>query len=204
MKSIFTNHGRRILVALTLFFSASVCAQVEPTWVREGVDWSQYGKFLVKPLDLSDTRVVKPPYAQDDPSEWTIRVEDVAAVQAIYSDVMKVVLEGNGGYPVVDAAGKDVLEVDVEILTIMPWLKPGGDAALEGYEVKTLGSGELTARVTVRDSLTRELLLLIEGDTAVGEQYKEFTRENNASNIEAMFRRFAGNLRASMDRARQP
>ena len=27
-----------------------VCeAQIEPTWVKEGVDWSQYQKFLVKP-----------------------------------------------------------------------------------------------------------------------------------------------------------
>jgi hypothetical protein len=71
---------------------------------------------------------------------------------------------------------------------------------MEGYEVQTLGSGEITARVELRDSVTRELLLLIEGDKAVGEQYKQFNRENNVSNITVMFTQFATRLRNSMDR----
>lgn len=93
-----------------------------------------------------------------------------------------------------------MLEVEVEILNIMPWIKPGGDEELEGFEVKTLGSGEITARVEMRDSRTRELLLLIEGDKAVGEKYKEFTTENNVKNVVNMFTQFATRLRNSMDR----
>ena len=52
----------------------------------------------------------------------------------------------------------------------------------------------------MRDSSTRELLLLIEGDKAVGEKYTEFTRANNVSNIEAMFTSFAKRVRVAMDR----
>src|SRR5210317_553183 len=113
---------------------------------------------------------------------------------------MNNVLTGNDGYPLVYAAGKDVIEVEVELLSITPWLKPGGDESLEGYVVKTLGSGEVTGRVELRDSMTRELLLLIEGDKAVGEKYTEFTRANNVSNVEAMFTSFAKRVRAAMDR----
>jgi hypothetical protein len=183
-------------------FSTATLAepQIEPTWVKEGVDWSRYTKFLVKPLNIDDVKVVKPPYAQDDPSEWTLDIQDLEAMQAMFRDVMKETLEGNGGWPLVYADGKDVLEVEVEILNIMPWLKPGGDEDLAGYEVKTLGSGEITARVELRDSSTRELLLLIEGDKAVGEKYKEFTLENNTSNVKGMFGRFATRLRNSMNR----
>ncbi len=164
------------------------------------MDWKQYGKFLVRPLVVDNVKVIKPPYAQDDPSEWTLSVQDLEGVQAIFRDVMSDVLSGNGGYPLVYGDGEDVLEVEVELLNIMPWVKPGGDEDYEGFVVKTLGSGEVTARVELRDSTTRELLLLLEGNKAAGEKYKEFTRANNISNIEAMFRSFATRLRDAMDR----
>jgi len=200
MKSELLNRGKILAGLFVMLFSTSTFAQVEPTWVKEGVEWEQYNKFLVKPLNIDDVKVVKPPWAEDDTSEWTIEIEGLEAMQAIFRDVMKEELSGNGGYPLVYVDGEDVLEVEVELLNIMPWLKPGGDESLAGYEVKTLGSGEITARVELRDSNTRELLLLIEGDKAVGEQYKEFSAANNISNVEAMFRSFGKRLRNAMDK----
>ena len=82
----------------------------------------------------------------------------------------------------------------------MPWLKPGSESEIEGHQVKTLGSGEITARVELRDSRTRELLLLLEGEKGIGEDYKEFTEANHIKNLEYMFTRFATRLRNSMDR----
>jgi hypothetical protein len=201
MKSVFLNRGKFLAGLLAMLFCANLPAQqIEPTWVKEGVDWAQYDKFLVKPLNISDVRIIRPPWAEDDPRPWTMDLEGLEAIQAIFRDSMKDVLAGNDGYPLVYAAGKDVLEVEVELLSIMPWLRPGGDEDLDGYEVKTLGSGEITARVELRDSQTRELLLMIEGDKAVGEKYKEFTVQNNVSNVNRMFRSFAQRLRNSMDK----
>jgi hypothetical protein len=200
MKSGFFNRGSMLIGLVAMFFTSAALAQVEPTWVKEGVNWQQYGKFLVHPLDVDNVRVIKPPYAQDDPSDWSLDVQDLAGIQAIFRDVMQRELSGNGGYPLVYAPGKDVVEVEVELLSITPWLKPGGDESLQGYVVTTLGSGEIAGRVEMRDSTTRELLLLIEGDKAVGEKYTEFTRANNASNVEAMFTSFAKRVRAAMDR----
>jgi hypothetical protein len=193
-------NGRLACALFLLLFATASSAQLQPTWVKDDVNWKQYGKFLVLTLDLSNVRVIKPPHAQDDPSDWDISLEDREGIQALFRDVMKEELEEKGGYPLVYAAGDDVIEVEVELLSVMPWLKPGGDDTYQGFTVKTLGTGELTARVALRDSVTRALLLMIEGDKAVGEQYKEFTRANTAANVEAMFRRFASNLRASMDR----
>jgi hypothetical protein len=185
---------------LAMVFSSAVLAQVEPTWVKQGVEWGQYGKFLVKPLDVGDLKVIKPAWAQDDPAEWSLSMEDLAGIQAIFRDVMGDVLAGNGGYPLVHTEGHDVLEVRVELLSITPWVKPGGDKDLAGLQVTTLGSGEIAASVELRDSATRELLMLIEGDKAVGEQYTQYSRANNIANVESMFRSFATRLRGAMDK----
>lgn len=202
MKSVFLNRGKLLTGLFVMLFSTTSFAdiQLEPTWVKDGVNWGQYLKFQVKPLTIDDVKVIKPPYAEDDPSDWSLEVEDLAAMQAMFRDIMKDVLEDDNGYPLVYTDGRDVLQVEVEILSIMPWLKPGGGSDMDGYEVKTLGSGEITARVELRDSRTRELLLLIEGEKAIGEKYKEFTTENNVSNVKFMFTQFATRLRNSMDK----
>ena len=202
MKSDFLNRGKLLIGIFVMLFSTVSFAdvQLEPTWVKDGVNWGQYSKFLVKPLNIDDVNVVKPPWAEDDTSEWTLDIQDLEAMQALFRDVMKDVLSGNDGYPLVYADGKGVLEVEVELLNIMPWLKPGTDGEIDGHEVKTLGSGEITARLEIRDSQTRELLLLLEGEKSVGEQYKTFTAENNISNVQYMFTRFATRLRNSMDK----
>lgn len=202
MKSEYLNRGKLLIGLFVMLFSTASFAdvQLEPTWVKDGVEWGQYSKFLVKPLNIDDVNVIKPPYAEDDPSEWTLDIQDLESMQALFRDVMKDVLAGNNGYPLVYSDGKDVLEVEVEILNIMPWLKPGGGSEIDGHQVKTLGSGEITARLELRDSMTRELLLMIEGEKAIGEQYKQFTAENNISNVKYMFTRFATRLRNSMDK----
>jgi hypothetical protein len=202
MKSVFSNRGKLLTGLFAMVFSTALMADVlpEPTWVKEGVNWKQYSKFQVKPLDVSDVNVIKPPFAADDTSDWTIDIRDLEGMQAIFRDVMKDGLEDNGGYPVVHYDAQDVLEVRVEILNIMPWLKPGSGSEIDGYEVQTLGSGEITARVELRDSDTRELLMLFEGDKAVGEQYQQFTEANNIANVSAMFAQFAARLRSSLNR----
>ena len=157
MKSEFLNRGKLLIGLFVMLFSTASLAdiQLEPTWVKEGVYWEQYSKFLVKPLNIDDVKVVKPPYAEDDPSEWTLDIQDLEGMQAVFRDIMKDVLSGNDGYPLVYSDGKDVLEVEVEILNIMPWLNPGSGSEIDGHQVKTLGSGEITARVELRDSRTR-------------------------------------------------
>lgn len=200
MNSVFSSRGKLLVGLMLILFSASALAQTKPTWVKEGVDWSQYNKFLVKPLNIDDVQLVRPPWGEDDPKEWTLDIQNLEAVQAIFRDVMKEGLGGDDGYPLVYAPGPGVLEVEVEILSVMPWIRPGSGSTKDGMQVSTLGTGELTASVELRDSTNRELLLLLEGEKSVGDEYKEFTRENNVANIENMFKRFAMRLRAAMDR----
>ena len=198
MKSLFSSRGKLLTALLVLLFSSSALAEtaMAPTWVKEGVDWSQYQSFLVEPLDIDDVQLVPPPWAEN-PGAWELNVENLEAVQAIYRDAMNKQL----GDKLVYVAGPGVLQVEVEILSVTPWLRPGSGSVKDGMVVTTMGTGELTASIEIRDAQTRELLLLMAGERAVGSEYKEFTRANNAANIEAMFTRFANRLGDALEAA---
>ena len=152
------------------------------------------------PLDVGDVKLLRPPWAEDDPRDWSIEDENLQLLQSIYRDVMKDTLEAEGGYPVVHVAGDDVLQVEVELLSIMPYIRPGERQTSEGQPYITLGSGEVNASAEFRDSQTRELLMLMEGEKAVGQEYKEHTDANIVANLEHLFGNFASRLRKAMDR----
>ena len=203
MKPNFLNRGKLLIGFAVMLFCGTIYAQsdqLEPTWVRPDTDFSVYNKFQVKPLDVSDVRLLRPPWAMDDPKDWSIEDEDLQLIQDIFRDVMINILEADDGYPVVHVAGEDVLQVEVELLSIMPYIRPGKRETSQGQQFITLGSGEVNARIDLRNSQTRELLLLLEGEKTVGEEYKEHTDANIVANLEGMFSRFATRLRKAMDR----
>jgi hypothetical protein len=203
MKSELFTRGKLVFGLAAMLFSSVAMAgtdPLDPTWVRPDTDFSKYTKFLVKPLNLSDVKILRPPWAQDDPIEWKLETISLEAIQDIFLEAMKETLEADGGYPLVDQPGADVLEVDMELLSIMPYVRPGSDGTDDGHEVITLGSGEVTGAAELRDSTSRALLILLEGERVAGEEYKEFTTENNIYNLRAMFTAFAKRLRVAMDK----
>jgi hypothetical protein len=203
MKPEFFNRGKLIFGLAVMLFSSMVSAgthPLDPTWVRPDTDFSKYTKFLVKPLNLSDVKILRPPWAQDDPIEWKLETISLETIQDIFLEAMKETLEADGGYSLVDEPGEDVLEVDMELLSIMPYVRPGSDGTDDGHEIVTLGSGEVTGTAELRDSTSRALLILLEGERVAGEEYKQFTAENNIYNLRAMFTAFAMRLRVAMDK----
>jgi hypothetical protein len=200
MKSVLSHRVKLLLSLLCLFSatSASAAQGLEVTWSKEGVDWSQYSAFYLKPLDISEVKIVRPPWAEDDPRDWNFNSANPDQVKAIFRDNVKDALERGDGYQVVHGPGKGVLEIDVEILSVMPYVRPGSEKE-DGYQLMTLGSGEMTARVELRDSNTRELLLLAEGDTVVGDDYKPAGKATNVENLSNKFGSFGARLRQAMD-----
>lgn len=202
MKSVFLNRVKLLIGIVVMLCCSSLYAEsdpLDPTWVRPDTDWQKYNKFLVTPLDISDVKLLRPPWAQDDPKDWSIEDEDLQLLQNIYRDVMKNILEADGGYPVVHVAAEDVMQVEVELLSIMPYIRPGKRETSQGQEYITLGSGEVNGKSELRDSLSRELLVLLEGEKTVGTEYKEHTDANIVANLEYMFTQFAKRLRRAMD-----
>ena len=166
MKFDFRTCGKALLATAAIMFATASMAEdegMDPTWVKQGVDWSKYSAVRLKPLDVDDVRIMRPPWAEDDPKDWSFESDDPQLIQSIYRDAMRSAIEAEDGYSVVHHAGEDVLEIRTEILTIMPYVRPGKEES-DGYELLTMGSGELKARVEFRDASSRDLLMLIEGD----------------------------------------
>ena len=71
-------------------------------------------------------------------------------------------LSYGGKYQVVKQPGAGILRLEVELLSITPFVKPGTQVDSDtGFEISTLGSGDLHVSAEMRDGATREVLLLV-------------------------------------------
>jgi hypothetical protein len=192
---------RLLLITATAlpFHFASAGTEVEVSTVRPGMDYRKYDKFLIRPLEVSDTRIIPPPWAEGAaarPRAWDISDKNEAFLQEQYHSAMKKQLEEIGGYTLVSEPEEGTLAVEVEIISLTPW-------ASRDEQVITKGSGEMTFRAEVRDAMTREILVIYEGDTPVGEDYQEHTEFTVKQNADALFETWGEFLRLALDQAKQ-
>ena len=186
-----------VIAAATLPSQSAVAADTEIhlSTVTTDVDFSKYDKFMILPLDTGETVIIPPPWAEGSaahPRPWKIKDKNLTFLNAQYRDAMKKKLQDEGGYSLVDEEGDDVLAVEIEIISLTPW-------AERGEKVVTLGSGEMTFRAELRDSMTRDLLVIYEGDTPVGKDYQENTDFSLQQNVNALFNEWGEYLRLALD-----
>lgn len=185
------------LMALGLAQGALADGHVtELLWEREGADFPTYNSILLKDLDLSDVKVLKPAWEQDDPEPWSLDGEVGENIQTLFREIMTEELSRNDGFTVVDEAGPGVLRLEVEFLSITPYVKPGtASNPSTGFEISTLGSGDVHASAELRDASTGIVLTLIEGERQIGTEYKELSPENHQANLEKTFRTWGQRVR---------
>ncbi|MCP4001995.1 MAG: DUF3313 domain-containing protein [Gammaproteobacteria bacterium] len=192
------------LVGLTLSISHAALADEEfaanveslqPYYIKDGVDLSVYTKVLVDSLDVVDARVIAPPWYQGDhkkPAKWELSKKDIEFLRKSYRAAMLQELETKGGYPVVAEMAADVLILDMEIVTLMPYVR-------KGEKVQVRGFGEMTVQATLRDGMTGELLAIFEGSQDIGTEYQQSTRLNAENNLKALFQVWGARMRKVMD-----
>jgi len=202
MNYIFPAGRKLIPVLLLLLFAASSLSAnpAAPLYTKSNLNFSKYNKVLIKPLNIENIQVLKPVWEQDNPDAWTFDQGTGTAVQELFMNAMKQELETNGSYPLVTETATDALRVEVELLSITPYVKPGTKSGADGYEIETLGSGELILSAEIRDSKTRELLMLVEGERAIGDTHKKLSRENHEENLRQLFTSWAVNIRKMLDK----
>jgi len=188
------------LIVVTLSSSITVALETDEDvrFVREGVDYTQYDKFLIQPLEISKTRLVPPPWVEGkagQPRPWHISQKNALFLQEQYHASMKRQLEGKGGYQLAGEPASDTLEVEVEIISLTPWADPKD-------EVTTKGSGEMQIRAEVRDSRSGEILVIIEGSMPVGEDYHENTQFSVDQDVEELFESWGEYLRLALNEAK--
>ena len=203
MKRVFSTGPKLITGLMLLLVTGAVMAKntIPATYVKEGVNLSVYNKVMVKPLSLDNIEVLKPTWEEGNDDIWAFNPENRSAIQKWFLDAMQQEIGGNGGYPLVNASGDDVLRVEVEVLSITPYVKPGTQSSDSDHVISTLGSGDIVISAEFRDSKTRELLILIEGERTIGEKYRELSAENHIKNLKGMFTRWGKKVREALDKA---
>ena len=203
MKRVFSTGPKLITGLMLLLVTGAVMAKntIPATYVKEGVNLSVYNKVMVKPLSLDNVEVLKPVWEEGNDDVWAFNPENRSAIQKWFLDAMQQEIGGNGGYPLVNASGDDVLRVEVEVLSITPYVKPGTQSSDSDHVISTLGSGDIVISAEFRDSKTRELLILIEGERTIGEKYRELSAENHIKNLKGMFTKWGKKVREALDKA---
>jgi len=202
MKHVFSTGPKLITGLMLLLVSGTLMAKTLPaSYVKPGIDLSTYTKVMVQPLNMDNIEVLKPAWEQGNDDVWSFNPEDRSAIQEWFLDAMQQELEKKGGYALVAEPATDVMRIEVELLSITPYVKPGTPASDGKFEISTLGSGDVVVSAEFRDSKTRELLILIEGERTIGDEYKELSRENHIKNVKGLFAKWGKKVRKALDKA---
>ncbi len=202
MKRVISTGPMLIAGLMLLLVSSTLVAKNLPaSYVKQGVDLSVYNKVMVKPLNMDNIEVLKPAWEQDNDDVWSFEPENVKAIQEWFMDAMQKELEVKGGYAMVSQPASDVMRIEIEMLSITPYVKPGTPANDGNFKTSTLGSGDVVISAEFRDSKTRELLILVEGERAIGTEYKKLSPQNHVENIKGLFARWGMKVREALDQA---
>lgn len=203
MNRVISTGTKLITGLMLLSFTGAMMAKdtIPASYVKPDIDLSTYNRVMVRPLNMDNIEVLKPAWEQDNDEEWSFNPEDRLAIQEWFLDAMRRELETNGGYALVSEPAADVMRIEVELLSITPYVKPGTPASDGEHVISTLGSGDVVVSAEFRDSTTRELLILIEGERTIGEKYKELSRENHIKNVKSLFAKWGKRTREALDKA---
>ena len=146
---------------------------------RADRDLSQYARLLIREIDVSETKIVSPPWVGDAPFRWEVSEKNLERLQEAFMNSMRTQIMDNGGYQLVSERGVGVLELRLKIVSFMPYAEQKDKAV-------TRGSGEMVIHVETRDAQTGELLGVYEGPQDVGRDYQansDFTRKENLTQL---------------------
>ncbi|SMF05676.1 Protein of unknown function [Alteromonadaceae bacterium Bs31] len=192
-----TINLRHIVLALVTTMLTSLCWAAPSTlqYSRPGVDYSQYTQFVVTPLNISDMRLVPPPWVTDaKPKKWTMSEKNEAFLRSLYMESLTKGIESSGQFKTAKTPAANTIQIDLRINRLTPWAAKGDKATIKG-------SGELKFEAELRDASTGELLAIFEGVQAVGEDYQENTTFNHKHNLKEHFERWGKNLSQALTQA---
>ncbi len=165
---------------------------------KPDLDISRYNAVMIDTLGVADARIIPPPWVEGkdrNPKKWQLNSKDIQWLKDNYRAAMKEQIEAVGGYAVVSEPRPEALIVDVKIVSLTPY-------AQRDEDVITRGTGEMTIQAELRDSMTRELLAIYEGDQDVGSEYQQNARINKEHNVNALFAAWGEKVRLMMDESR--
>ncbi|WP_460224799.1 DUF3313 family protein [Aurantivibrio infirmus] len=189
---------------LATLLSNTLFAQVAPntdelktTYLKPNINLRQYDQFIIRPLDLSDTRIVPPAWVDNpDPRQWVLSESNREFLKVAFRAAMRVGLEEGGKFNVVRNATNGTLQLEIKIVSLSPYAPRDKNLTTKGY-------GELSFEAQLRDAQTGDLLAMYEGVQQVGDQYQENTEFNQANSFAEQFRQWGRNVSTRLEAAQK-
>ena len=133
---------------------------VDALYLRPGASLAPYNKLLLRPIDVQFAKNWDPGktgsvlYEMHEPDGEKIKRE----LATVFAEVFKEDMEKNGGYPLLDTPGPDVLEMRAAIVNLYVTAPDVSMDVAGRSRVYTTDAGEMTLIMELHDSVTGQLL----------------------------------------------
>ena len=185
--TLFRAVGAAVLLAVAVSASAQT-DMLTPSYIKPGINFKQYKRFTIKPLNLDDTRLIPPPWVEKpNPKDWRMSKDNQDFLRETFASAVRSGVESEGKFKVVNEHTPGTLQIDVHLLSLTPW-------ASRDEKVDTLGSGTRTTDSHVRAAVRSELLAVYQGTQQVGKNYQANTPANKMTDIKEHFADWGRNI----------
>ena len=179
--------------------SSAKLAYVDPS-----ADFSKYTAILLTPLGVDNVEIIQPSTTVTTAGQrkWELTEADKQKLQQDFRVAMSQQLSGPGGYPLVEAAGDNVLQISAMLTRIAP-NAPKDDFRSRPTgrnKIFSEGGGDLSVAVTFSDAETGEVLALAKDKRTGSNLWGLNTSVTNAAEVRRTFTAWAMQIRAQLDR----
>lgn len=179
--------------------------RVDLAYVDPNVDFSQYHRILLLPLDVNDVKIKQPSTSgtltRGRSRKWELTDADKVKLQEIFREAMVKQLESKGDYPIVNEPGSDVLTIQASLLGMAP-NAPKDDNFSRGAGrsyTYTEGAGSMAVMVAFGDSESKEVLGLMKDSRSSDSYWGDNNSVSNLSDMRNMFNSWAIQIRKGLD-----
>ena len=172
--------GASLVPAVKSLFDAS--------FVAPNLHLSSYKKIKINDLDLSNVKIIKPRSEHLSDAPWELNNDDKKYYQEKFLAAAKENLTANKLF--VDAAdvGADTLELKTKIVEIAPLASKDDSKGRPNYmDVYTRGFGRMNIVFELYDSKTNQLVMLVNDDHDLGDQWEKNDRVRTNVQIRLAF-----------------
>jgi hypothetical protein len=180
---------------------------VDALYRRPGATLTAYKKLMMRPIDVQFAKNWDPAksgsalYQMHEPDREKIKSE----LATVFAEVFKDDLSKNGGYPVVDAAGADVVEMRAAIVNLYITAPDVSMDVAGRSKVYTTEAGEMTLIMQLHDSVTGQLLARVyDRRSGQGTGWQWTNSVTNTAEARRVIGTWATALRKAFDAAHAP
>ena len=173
-------------------------------YIDPSANFSKYTAILLTPLGVDNVEIVQPSSSLRTTGNrnWELTDTDKQRLQKDFREAMAKQLSEKNGYPIVDTASDNVLQIST-ILTRLAPNAPKDDFRSRPAgrnTVITEGAGKIDIEVTYRDSETGEVLALAKDSKTGSSLWGVNNSVSNAAEVRRAFSSWAMQIRAQLDR----